>query len=164
MSLETRVGSGSIDIAQEYKVLLKHALKMAIANFKSRMLSYVAGDSRIPVATGELQESATEIIGRSFATGGTFEAWYGFAAEHAEYADEGRDPGKLPPIAEIEAWCVLRGFPKEAAWGIAVNIAKFGTDGNYFYSPGVAFAKIVLREELSRAFSTFELENVVSIS
>ena len=31
MSLETRVGSGSIDIAQEYKVLLKHALKMAIA-------------------------------------------------------------------------------------------------------------------------------------
>jgi len=35
-------------------------------------------------------------------------------------------PGRFPPIAPLEKWAVAHGFPKEAAWGIAIKQAKEG--------------------------------------
>lgn len=50
-----------------------------------------------------------------------------FGAEHLEFVERGRGPGKFPPIKEIEDWCIAKGIPVEAAYPIATIIARKGT-------------------------------------
>ena len=40
--------------------------------------------------------------------------------------DQGRKPGKYPPVREIAKWCKLKGIPQGAAFPIARSIFKFG--------------------------------------
>lgn len=40
--------------------------------------------------------------------------------------ENGRRPGKQPPLAEIVKWTQSRGLPEKAAFPIARNIGKFG--------------------------------------
>jgi len=153
------------------KARVKAALREAIATFKQRMLAWVEENSgrrppvgKIPVATGYLKESAAEVIGQSYARGLNFAAWFGFAAEHAKYADEGRSPGSFPPVDEIEAWCITVGIPSEAAWAIAMKIFSKGIRAQSFFNVGVEYAKIVLREEFDRAFAKYAIVAKVSLS
>ena len=139
-------------------------INMAITNYKSRMASFIDTNRDIPEASGELKESGIEVINRSKALGIDFEAWYGFAAEHAEDAESGRSPGRMPPINEIELWCMYVGIPQIAAFNIARKIAKYGTEGHFFYNRGEQFAKQVLRDEFTRAISANGLEGVVYLT
>lgn len=45
----------------------------------------------------------------------------------ARFASEGREKGAFPNIGAIEKWAESRGIDKKFAFGIAKNIAKFGT-------------------------------------
>lgn len=40
--------------------------------------------------------------------------------------EEGRAPGELPPIEEIERWIAIRGLPHDP-WAVAISISKKGT-------------------------------------
>ena len=42
------------------------------------------------------------------------------------YIDEGRQPGKRPPIKPLLEWARLKGLPESYAWGAQKNIGKFG--------------------------------------
>ena len=49
-------------------------------------------------------------------------------AEHWQYIERGRPAGGAkPPYSRILEWCIAKGIPKEAAWAIRTNIAKFGS-------------------------------------
>ena len=50
------------------------------------------------------------------------------------YAENGRGPGKQPPISEIKKWCITNGIKEEYAYPIAKNIAIEGTIGKYLIS------------------------------
>jgi len=47
--------------------------------------------------------------------------------DEAYYASEGREKGAMPNVNAIEEWAAERGIDREAAYPIALNIAKFGT-------------------------------------
>ena len=48
------------------------------------------------------------------------------APEYLTFIDQGRKPGKMPPVQAIANWAKIKGINPEAAWPIAVNIMKFG--------------------------------------
>jgi hypothetical protein len=45
---------------------------------------------------------------------------------YVEAAFNGRKSGKQPPLSVIKQYCVYKGIPKSAAWGIAVHIGRYG--------------------------------------
>lgn len=47
--------------------------------------------------------------------------------DHIEFMERGRKPGGFPPLKEIQDWCIARGIPVQAAYPIALTIAKKGT-------------------------------------
>lgn len=48
-------------------------------------------------------------------------------ALHGYYVEFGRNPGKFPPKAEIEAWMEAKGIPLELSFVIRRSIARLGT-------------------------------------
>jgi hypothetical protein len=56
-----------------------------------------------------------------------------YGADYYPFADAGREPGKMPPIAAIMQWILDKGITsqtiplKSQAYGISVSIAKNGT-------------------------------------
>ncbi len=48
------------------------------------------------------------------------------ANDYLEYVDQGRKPGKYPPIRAISEWCRIKGIESSAAFPIARSIYKFG--------------------------------------
>lgn len=49
-----------------------------------------------------------------------------YGASHFKFVDEGRNPGKQPPLNKIQQWCKLKSIPKRAAYPIAQKIGRFG--------------------------------------
>ena len=43
---------------------------------------------------------------------------------YGKYVDQGRNPGKRPPVNDIRVWCRLKGIPESAAFPIAKRLGK----------------------------------------
>jgi hypothetical protein len=54
---------------------------------------------------------------------------------YGKYVDEGRKPGKMPPVQDIRDWCRLKGIPQSAAFPIAKKIGEKGFKGIHFTKP-----------------------------
>jgi len=79
---------------------------------------------------------------------------------YGKFVDEGRKPGKMPPIKDIKEWTKLKGIPESAAYPIARKIGEKGTKGINFTEPfyddvkvvadimGDAYAKYIVKELL----------------
>jgi hypothetical protein len=79
---------------------------------------------------------------------------------YGKFVDEGRRPGKMPPVKDIREWTKLKGIPESAAYPIAKKIGEKGTKGINFTEPfyddikvvadimGDAFAKYIVKELL----------------
>jgi len=51
-----------------------------------------------------------------------------YGEDHWQFIDRGRPAGgEKPPYSRILEWCIAKGIPKEAAWAIRTNIAKYGS-------------------------------------
>lgn len=48
------------------------------------------------------------------------------ANDYLKFVDEGRKPGKYPPIQAISKWANFKGIPQSAVFPIARSIFKFG--------------------------------------
>jgi hypothetical protein len=48
--------------------------------------------------------------------------------DYLKFVDEGRSPGKFPPIDAIKDWVGTKGIDESAAWPIAHKIFKFGIE------------------------------------
>ncbi|MCK5019710.1 MAG: hypothetical protein KAS32_21810 [Candidatus Peribacteraceae bacterium] len=165
-SVSSVIASGTLEglkVSALNKEILRSVLMEAIANYKSRMLTYINTNPKIPVATGYLKQSAVDVIGMSQVSGLNFRVFFGFNAPYAKYVDEGRPPGIMPPVNPIIAWCITKGIPAEAGWAVAMAIAERGIDAANFFQPGVAFAKQVLREELIRSLLKRKVTHLVDI-
>lgn len=55
--------------------------------------------------------------------------------EYAWFANYGRNAGKPSPVQPIRDWCYVHNIPVGAAYAIAKNIGKYGTDGMHFIEP-----------------------------
>jgi hypothetical protein len=79
---------------------------------------------------------------------------------YGKFVDEGRRPGKMPPVKDIMEWTRLKGIPESAAYPIARKIGEKGTKGINFTEPfyddikvvadimGDAYAKYIVKELL----------------
>ena len=57
--------------------------------------------------------------------------------DYWRYVDEGRKPGKQPPLSVIKKWTQLKGIPESAAYPIARKIGKVGIKPTWFFTKAV---------------------------
>jgi hypothetical protein len=76
------------------------------------------------------------------------------AEDYAKYVENGRKPGKFPPIDKIKQWTVYKGIPKEAAWPIAVNIFKFGIEPRPFIKPVIEDYRTLIIQDLLKVIKS----------
>jgi hypothetical protein len=84
-------------------------------------------------------------------------------AEYGKYVDEGRLPGKFPPLDAIKEWCQVKGIPESAAFPIAKSIAENGIPPVQFldvpFNNADKLVELIL-EQLTKEM-TIELQRVV---
>ena len=56
--------------------------------------------------------------------------------EYYRVMEEGRRPGKFPPLSAISAWATRKGIPQGAVYVIARAIARRGIKGRFFMRQG----------------------------
>lgn len=56
-----------------------------------------------------------------------------YLPDYWRYIDEGRQPGKPPPIKPLLEWARIKGLPEGVAWGAQKNIGKFGIAPTNFF-------------------------------
>ena len=82
--------------------------------------------------------------------------------DYGEFVDEGRKPGKQPPVSAIAKWCQVKGIPTSAAFPIAKAIGKKGIKGIHFtkfYNKNVK----KLSKKLGENFDDFIVEEIEKI-
>jgi len=100
-------------------------------------------------ATGHLKQSLTEPIINKVPTG--FEGSVTFESAYAPWAEEGRDPGKMPFPPDLELWVLRKGGAsaadvRSAAFALAVHIANNGTKGAHMVRDGFNSAEGRVRD------------------
>ena len=55
-------------------------------------------------------------------------------ADYGTFVDQGRKPGKQPPISKIRQWLSIKGIPQKAAFPIAKKIGRYGIKPTPFFS------------------------------
>ena len=63
--------------------------------------------------------------------------------DYAIFVDQGRKPGKQPPIKSIQEWCKRKGIIKEAAYPIARNVGLHGIKPTNFLNPMRKFDDLI---------------------
>jgi hypothetical protein len=104
------------------------------------------------VATGELVRSIDYALGE--ASGKYFIQL--IAAEHYEYVNFGRRPGKFAPIAPLRAWAVAKGIPESAVWAINWKIKRQGI-------PAVPFLEQSIKEIERKYIQTLQSDKFMNI-
>jgi len=104
------------------------------------------------VATGELVRSIDYALGE--ASGKYFIEL--IAAEHWEYVNFGRLPGKFAPIAPLKAWAVAKGIPESAVWAINWKIKRVGI-------AAVPFLEEAIKEIETKFIETLQSDKFINI-
>lgn len=92
------------------EIILNEALERVGAALVQQMKQEVAVD------TGKLRDSIDYYVKDNIL--------YITMEDYGVYVDEGRAPGKMPPIKSIEGWAKRKGLNP---WAVATNISKYGT-------------------------------------
>ena len=103
--------------------------------------------SKDKVATGNLLRSIGYSVKET--SPGVVELLF-FMDEYGIFVDEGRKPGKQPPISKIKEWCAIKGLPQKAAFPIARNIGKFGIKPTHFFQVPVSKRMKELGKEIEK--------------
>ena len=117
-------------LSRDYPVVVREEVKRALgeilARFEKRVLELT------PRGVGGEAGLAGSIHGEVAEYGEGFRATEGTPLEYGEVVELGRRPGKRrPPIEPLMLWLMRKhGLPeeeaKQAAFGLAINIGKFG--------------------------------------
>jgi hypothetical protein len=84
------------------------------------------------------------------------------APGYLTFIDQGRRPGKLPPIQAIANWAKLKGINPKYAWPIAVNIMKFGIKPTRVIQKTVRRIENELTEEIETRIATHVEETITN--
>jgi hypothetical protein len=101
------------------------------------------------VATGELIRSLSYTITYN---GADLDIEFSMA-EHGEFVERGRRPGKFPPISNISDWARVKGIPQSAVFPIARKIAEVGIRPTPFFSKSIDAGQTQLVNALTVAFT-----------
>lgn len=78
--------------------------------------------------------------------------------DYAKWVDEGRGPGKQPPLKKISDWTSRKGLPEKAAFPIARKIGREGIEPTNFMDPIRDYADFI--EGLEEATRKDIIENL----
>lgn len=110
--------NGFIEKVQNDAIAKKNYLKYVSIEMENELIKQSDKES----ATGTRSRSIESRISENKVETGSKLPYFRISME------DGRKPGKVPPIRAIELWALKRGMPKKAALPIARKIAKFGTE------------------------------------
>lgn len=85
----------------------------------------------------------------------------GFGINYAEYVEEGRRPGRMPPVKQMAEWAKKKlRVPDKDKMGvgfvIARKIARQGTKGKHFFSAALDTCKKYMEEQIEKALNKAE--------
>lgn len=89
---------------------------------------------RVKVDQGELRNSLAHQI-HANRMGNMFSGRAGTNKVHGPPTEFGRRPGSMPPVEAIRRWAKRKGIPEDAAYAIALKIARQGTAPAPFLFP-----------------------------
>jgi len=78
------------------------------------------------------------------------------SVDYLKFVDEGRKPGKYPPLRAIENWVDVKGISSEMVWPIMQSIYKFGI------KPTNVIQRVVTEFETSQTLKNKYEEEVVN--
>ena len=73
--------------------------------------------------------------------------------DYGIFVDQGRKPGKMPPISSIRPWLSIKGIDQKFAFPIAKKIGKKGIPATPFFGSTITSTQEILAEELADAFA-----------
>lgn len=90
-----------------------------------------------PVASGQLRGSIK--VSQQRSGGGRFTSGFTVVADvpYSLWVEQGRGPGRMPPVEAIRRWTILKGINPAAAYPIARKIGERGTRPTHFMSNAV---------------------------
>lgn len=114
------------------RVLKRHADRVAV---RARQLA--------PVASGATRNSIKVTQNREYS--GRFSRGYTVIADvpWSIYVEQGRGPGRMPPMSAIRQWTAYRGIDPGAAYPIARKIGQRGTKAQPFMRPAIEQTKFI---------------------
>ncbi len=118
MSVESTFIDGLVPVSNRFAQLAGDLLKEALIQ---------AGKQ----ATGTLVQS----VNTKVRTDGDRAVIEIYAEDYLRYVDQGRRPGKFPPLQPIKKWVSIKGLPAEAAFPIARKIAMKGINPTRVVNP-----------------------------
>jgi hypothetical protein len=99
--------------------------RQCISEFRTRLEGFGK------VATGRLHQTMSYVVLPDLTVQFQFE-------DYAVFVDQGRRPGKQPPLDAIRQWCRVRNIPETAAYPIARKIGREGIAPTRFIQVTVA--------------------------
>lgn len=90
-------------------------------------------------------------------------------ADYWRYVDEGRKPGKQPPLEEIRKWVRVKAVfggigtqdPDSIAFAIARKIGKFGIEPSNFYSDVINDGRLIKLQEALEDAAKEDLKGII---
>jgi hypothetical protein len=110
------------------------------------------------IATGWLYKEVKARVSELKDDKYTIEISYPF---YGKFIDEGRRPGKMPPIKDIADWCKIKGIPQSAAFPIAKSIGEKGFKGIHFTR--VIFGKEE-KDAFAKNYANYALKEIIDIN
>jgi len=118
MAIETTISEGIEPVAQKLALAYEEQLReMLIEKGKE--------------SSGTLVNS----IRTSVRTDGSIAVIEIFAEDYLRFVDQGRAPGRFPPIDKIRSWVAIQGISEEAVFPIARKIATQGIKATPVINP-----------------------------
>lgn len=114
----------------------KAIIDAEIESTAQRIVLGIEADARRAVAqdTRDLMRSiASEVT----PIGGGIEGIVRVGAPYGRFVEEGRRPGKMPPVEELRGWARRHGIPEQGVYALARAIGKRGTKAQPFFWPAV---------------------------
>jgi len=113
----------------------------------TRSVIAIEGDAKrlAPVDRGQLRRSLTHEVK---ASGRDVVGTAGTNLLYARFVEEGRRPGKMPPIAAIAGWASRHGIEPDAAFLIARSIGRRGTKPRPYLKPAFEKNRALINREL----------------
>lgn len=88
---------------------------------------------RVSIGTTADLERSIKLI-NTYWRGGTFHALWGTTLEYGLYVEVGTGP-HMPPVEALKPWAQRHLGSEDAAWGLALHVAKHGTKERPYLRP-----------------------------
>ena len=113
----------------------------------TRAVVAIEGDAKrlAPVDRGQLRRSLNHEVK---ASGRDVVGTAGTNLAYARFVEEGRRPGKMPPVAAIAGWAARHGIEPSAAFLIARSIGRRGTKPRPYLIPAFQKNRALINREL----------------